>query len=125
MLDMATVCCETSEHQLFLMRLEKLAIFWPGCDEEERGKGDHCSDQALDNEDPVVAAQFFKLVRMLCTKLTNAIPHSLPRHPSWLRDMQGTKSALVLLITKHSHRCRTPLNAPARMAALKKMEYRN
>ena len=107
------------------MRLEEFAIFWPGYYEEERGNRDHGSDQALDNEDPVVASQFFNPARILPTKLTNAIPHSLPRHPSWLRDMRGTKSALVSLIKKHSHRCRTPLKAPARMAALKKMEYRN
>ena len=92
MLDMTTVCCETSQHHVFLMRLEEFAIFWPGYDEEDGGKCDHYSDQALDDEDPVVASQSCQPTGILRTKLTNAIPHSLPRLPSWLEDMQGTKA---------------------------------
>lgn len=38
--------------------------------------------------------------------------------------MQGIEATLVSLATIQSRRCRTPLNALARMAALKKMEYR-
>ena len=56
MLDVKTVCCATLQHHVFLMRLEKFAVLRPGCDEEEGGKRDYYSDQALDNEDPVVAS---------------------------------------------------------------------
>ena len=58
MLDVKTVCCATLQHHVFLMRLEKCAVFRPGCDEEEGGKRDYYSDQALNDEDPVVASQF-------------------------------------------------------------------
>ena len=58
MLDVKTVCCATLQHHVFLMRLEKCAVFRPGCDEEEGGKRDYYSDQALDDEDPVAASQF-------------------------------------------------------------------
>ena len=58
MLDVKTVRCATLQHHVFLMRLEKLAVFGPGCDEKEGGKRDDYSDQALDDEDPVVASQF-------------------------------------------------------------------
>ena len=56
MLDMTTVYCETSQHQVFLMRLEEFAVFWPWGDEEEGGQRDNYSEQALDDEDPVVAS---------------------------------------------------------------------
>ena len=56
MLDVKTVCCATLQHHVFLMRLEKCAVFRPGCDEEEGGKSDYYSDQALDDEDPVAAS---------------------------------------------------------------------
>lgn len=57
MFDMMTVCCETLQHHVFLMRLEEFAVFWPGCDEEEGAKRDRYSDQALDDEDRVVTSQ--------------------------------------------------------------------
>ena len=97
MLDVKTVCCETLQHHVFLMRLEKLAVFRPRCDEEEGGKRDYYSDQALDDEDPVVASQSCYPQGFLRTRLTNAIPRSLPRRPSWLKDMQGTEATLVSL----------------------------
>ena len=58
----------------------------------------------------------------LLLRLTISIPHSLLRLPSLLKDKQGTGATLVSLVTLQSQRCRTPLNAPAKMAALKKME---
>ena len=59
MLDVKTVCCATLQHHVFLMWLEEFAVFRPGWDEEEGGKCGYYSDQALDDEDPVVSSQFF------------------------------------------------------------------
>ena len=59
MLDVKTVCRAALQHHVFLTRLEECAVFRPGCDEEEGGKRDYHSDQALDDEDPVAASQLF------------------------------------------------------------------
>ena len=57
MLDVKTIYSETLQHHVFLVRLEKFAVFGPGCDKEEGGRRDYYSDQTLDDENPVVSSQ--------------------------------------------------------------------